>query len=758
MNVADPEAALRALREAAEAWGGSRPAFLHLAVPPGQRAAVLRRLEARPEFRVVDVRPSPELAAELGELNRARDVLPPEPPALLFVTASGEEARWLRRHALDLATAFDLRVELRPRAPGGWAEQRARLAEAMRARHGALDLTGLLPGATEVVRLSLDEGFMPSAATFQPAEPGPGGEARPLLLLAPPGKGKTTALRARAARQADPEGRLVLFAPLAGWAVASRDRLRPLLDHLERVAAAALGEPDARVPLGEHLDETALLLDGLDEVPDREPRRRLLREARALARRGARVLVSGRDHVVTDLPAGDLEGWRTARLGDPEPADIRRFVTAVFRGRRGEEAEARARALLDRLAAEPDLGAFARTPLLLAFLVVLADSGRALPDQRVLLYHELVEMLIGTWRRIRSAAGAPRPLSRAEVLRVVAPLGWWIVLRGGGAVSEAELLAELARLERRREPDPELARRAARERLAQLEDDTALVRTDGGWRFTHPTLAEFLAARAALQDPACLDALCRDPFWPGWSQVLPFALALATDVHVRDEVSARLVEALLRRSRKRGRYDARFPTTLARALRETRALPATAERRLAGRALEITYARRLGPRASLDAQRAALAIAELRRPGVRLALRDWFCPPRRAILWTHLVRGAGSPPVTVPWLFQPTSRLPEALAAQGLDARPLLDAWLAHEEPRVRLLGWISILRARGRLRGASLGELEAALAPLDPGAAGIVAMRPALRRAPPPSPSVRGRVLADLPPPLQSAGSSRSS
>jgi len=240
--------------------------------------------------------------------------------------------------------------------------------------------------------------------------------------------------------------------------------------------------------------------------------------------------------------------------------------------------------------------------------------------------------------------------------------------------------------------------------------------------------------------------------------VLPFALALATDVHVRDEVSARLVEALLRQARRRGRYDARFPVTLARALRETRALPATAERRLAERALEITFARRLGPRAALEAQRACLDIAALPRPGVREALRRWFCPPRRDILWTHLVRGPGRPLVAASLLFHPAMRLPEALAARGLDPRPLLDAWLACGEPRVRLLGWLAILRARGRLRQASLAELEAALVPLDPGAADLVAARPALRRAPPPSPAVRAAVLADLPATLQSAGSSRSS
>lgn len=624
---------------------------------------------------IVPVDEQPDTLLRLRALNRARDVVLPAGRSVVFVAKDGASTRVVRRECPDLTSVFDLTSEIGTTTMLTFDALATGVRAAQARRYERIDLTGLVPHTAELVGIRLADVFERSAA-LPPLKGGV--RKKPWLVVGPPGAGKSTALRfiawadaQEAATGLDLEGRLPIVAPMAVWAAWSRDREISLEAFLDRFVGGLLGLDE--VSLREHLPRLVLLLDGLDEVSAASARRVLLAAAAGLFEAGAAVVFTAREHTVDELDAPTARVWGVQRWASVPGAASRRFVVRLMRARgTGDDAQIEARA--DGIVRHPDFVTFAHNPLLLTFLVVLAEVQGDMPTQRVELYRDLVEMMISSWRRLRDPARG-RAVRRADVMRVVGPLGWQLVRQGVGGLTEPELEAVLVGQER----DRDNATAAAQERLALLREDTALLRcSDGLWRFNHPTIAEYLAACAVLQDDRKLDVLCADPFDPAMTQVLAFTLALVTDVEPRDAVAERILEALRSKSKRPGVYDAKIPRTLALCLTEARDLPARVQDELAERAFCVAFERKLTPLRRSEAVSAVRTLFSSSAPPIRAVVERWLVPPSERIDWGSYAEG----------MFRGGNmdELPGWLRDADYDPGPMLGAWLRHSAPEVRLL------------------------------------------------------------------------
>ena len=576
---------------------------------------------------------------QLRAYNRARDTLLASKRLIVLHATSAADVRFMREVAPDLLVSVDVFAELaQPDEPlASWPRCRASLRALMQQRHGVLDFTGLLPSSVEQRVLPLTSLYQPLVELRGPGWALEDERGRGWLVLGHPGTGKTTFVRHLAWTYASGDGdpldvgeRVPLLLSLSDYAYArARDRVQTLIEFLPQW----LGErevADAGTVV-EHTSDLLLLLDGLDEMPSQGARRSVLAEIAQLLRAGrvGAVVVTGRSFLVDELRKQD-HGLHLLQTRGPQPEEVRAFVRTFVELRGG--ARERADALIDRFAGDDDLNALARTPLMLAFMVILDELEGRLPDRRIEIYYRLGEMLVDRWTRARSIgvrASRDRP-TRADALRVLGPLAWWTLERAGGAVSEAALLQEIERIETRRETPAEAARRAGA-LLDLLRADTALLvpRPGQRWRFVHQSIAEYFAGVEVERNRERWDALLADPFRPDWREVLLFCAGQLGVIEGRTQQLDRLIAAVLAKSRRGGRYDLRYPSLLIGLLGEAPGLSRRQVEELVDRLLDFVLTSAFSLRPRYQVQKEFLGLVEIARGVVAQVLgqklRERFC-------------------------------------------------------------------------------------------------------------------------------------
>jgi len=569
----------------------------------------------------------------LADLNRARDVLLRDARLVWLRAYSPADVRFLRATAPDLLSAPDLFVEIHAPVCGSWADARERIRARMIERHATLDFTGLLPAEVQRRELPLEALYQPLVDIDEPAPefPALASSCLGLLVLGHPGTGKTTFARhlawsyAKGARDPLEIGdALPLLVSLSDYAFArEHDRVTSLVDFLPSWLEERGITGGERI--SEHLPEILLLLDGLDEVRSVEVRRSILGEASRLVKDAqvGGLVMTGRSFLADELRTQD-HPLRVVFTRAVEPAQREAFLSAFVRLRRGDEADPRS--LIERIEHDDDLRALASTPLMLAFMAILDELEGRLPDRRIEIYYRLGEMLVDRWTRVRSLGTSTdrraRP-TRADALRVLGPLAWWTIERGGGAIPETALRRELERIEGKRNT-PEEAKRRAGALLDLLRADTALLvpRPGGRWSFVHGSLGEYFAGVHVERDRLRWQALLDDPFHAEWREIVLFCAGQLGTIDGRIESLDLLVESIIRRSSRQGRYDAKYPSLLMGMLLESPGLSRAQTSELMRRLLTLVFTAYFSTTAARQVHREFLRFMLSARDGVADALRE----------------------------------------------------------------------------------------------------------------------------------------
>lgn len=338
-------------------------------------------------------------------------------------------------------------------------------------------------------------------------------EHQHVAVVAAPGAGKSTMLRVVALSQLDP-----MFAD--PWCEGRAQALMlPVLLRLAEYAEALAGEPELELATfvarraiyaeeSLRAGQALLLLDGLDEVPTLEMRKRIARAIRVMldATPGLRCVVTTRPNGAVHLPGiavfhldlfteemaiEFLARWR----GCQRQA---RGVTIELAALRSEAAE-----FWEQLRKHPSLRTLARNPLLLAIVAVCQDMQVKLPHDRVQFYERALRTLLETWDHAREEEDESSVALETQ-WRAWGELALELRVESPAGIFRRELLVErlVAWLTAFGERETDSRRLAERVFDTALHRHGLLERRGGGdFMFWHPTFGEYLAATAIARDP-----------------------------------------------------------------------------------------------------------------------------------------------------------------------------------------------------------------------------------------------------------------
>ena len=272
-----------------------------------------------------------------------------------------------------------------------------------------------------------------------------------------------------------------------------------------------------------------VLLDGLDEVADETERRRVSEWVDELV-----TVYPDNRYIVTSRPAG----YRTAPLEndftvyhirDFEMDDVRQFVEswylAVELATQGETDKARrdaaeqARGLTTTVRQNAGIRRLVVNPLLLSIVALVHRYRARLPDRRVDLYSECVDVLLEHWER---AKGLGR-LSAAEMRVVLQPLAL-AMHKDRGRVLSRPAVERLIGQYLPGVMGGQVGPQDVADFLDQVRERSGLLveHEQGEYAFSHLTFQEYLAACeiVATEDEAEREFLVDNATDEWWREVL----------------------------------------------------------------------------------------------------------------------------------------------------------------------------------------------------------------------------------------------
>lgn len=406
-----------------------------------------------------------------------------------------------------------------------------------------------------------------------------------LALVAPPGAGKSMALKRLAIAYTFPERRglvddrlprgdwFPLFLSCRNVEALPQPTVFDLLEDLSARAAMSYPERAAfREVFSDALRDgrALLLLDGLDEIADVSIRNQFVADLATFIGRfpGVGVVLTSRDTGYRAVAPAVTRICSEHTLVRLQKFDALRLARQWYEARLGpgEQAERNALDVVEEIWRDGRIRALATTPLLLTTLLIVKTSSGVLPYGRASLYAEACQVLV----TLRAPEGYDDPHGM-ETLKLLSYVAFAMFDQKLQAVRRTTVLKLVD--EGRRHFAATLAINASAEDwLRRFEHDGALfVHTsyeqslegrERVYEFRHSSFQEFLAARACVlgqhsgahSDMDLTERLTLHASEPRWREVIILALLLlgaqassvvARLAALRDDIGALLLQYLV---------------------------------------------------------------------------------------------------------------------------------------------------------------------------------------------------------------------
>jgi hypothetical protein len=385
-----------------------------------------------------------------------------------------------------------------------------------------------------------------------------------LVILGPPGAGKTTTLSYIALRFASdsglrtfgiPKRLLPIYIPLRRL---SGDALTILGDLLDPKTQILPEEVIREYPSGyfeQKLErgECIILLDGLDEVTDEGVHRAIADRVNNFVERypANRFVVTCRIAgwrnllpTFAVLQADDLSreevhrfirGWHIAVIGLQERNRIEQeFTDADQRDKHWQESFPKirvaiddySRRLLNAIDSSARILAVATNPMLLSLICLVHLNRSFLPRGRALLYAQCVEFLVDAWERSKGFLVAPSRITAVQKEMVLRQIAFELHVSGKGELPRKELETLVESVASKLAINGNVT-----ELLEDIEKRSGILveRSIDVLGFSHLTLQEYLVAKHIQMNPGLTNILFSSIDNQEWREVVLLYAGLIED-------------------------------------------------------------------------------------------------------------------------------------------------------------------------------------------------------------------------------------